>query len=129
MDTKAPVKVQSARARGWAGTRTAGLAAHLAGTVAAITLKPVIGVPMEAGPLNGFDALLSTVQMPGGVPVACMAIGQAGAKNAAWLAAQIVALQDPNLAERLRIERAATAESILTKNMALSEHLNREVFD
>jgi 5-(carboxyamino)imidazole ribonucleotide mutase len=97
--------------------------------VAAITLKPVIGVPMEAGPLNGFDALLSTVQMPGGVPVACMAIGQAGAKNAAWLAAQILALQDPNLAERLRIERAATAEGILTKNTALSEHLNREVLD
>jgi 5-(carboxyamino)imidazole ribonucleotide mutase len=107
----------------------AGLAAHLAGTVAAITLKPVIGVPMEAGPLNGFDALLSTVQMPGGVPVACMAIGQAGAKNAAWLAAQIVALQDPNLAERLRIERAATAESILAKNTAPSERLNREILE
>src|SRR5690625_587987 len=61
----------------------AGLAAHLAGAVAANTLKPVIGVPMEGGPLKGMDALLSTVQMPGGVPVACVAIGKAGAKNAA----------------------------------------------
>jgi len=59
----------------------AGLAAHLAGTVAAHTLKPVIGIPMDAGPLNGHDALLSTVQMPGGIPVACVAIGKAGAKK------------------------------------------------
>ena len=65
----------------------AGLAAHLAGTVAAHTLKPVIGIPMEAGPLNGHDALLSTVQMPGGIPVACVAIGKAGAKYAAYLSA------------------------------------------
>ena len=78
----------------------AGLAAHLAGAVAALTLKPVIGVPMDGGPLRGEDALLSTVQMPGGVPVACVAIGKAGAKNAAYLAAQILALGDEGLAKR-----------------------------
>ena len=69
----------------------AGLAAHLAGAVAAHTLRPVIGVPMEGGPLSGFDSLLSTVQMPGGIPVASVAVGKAGAKNAAYLAAQILA--------------------------------------
>jgi len=99
----------------------AGLAAHLAGSVAALTLKPVIGVPMEGGPLNGMDALLSTVQMPGGVPVACVAIGKAGARNAGYLAAQILALQDPVLAERLRAERAANAEAIQRKDAALGE--------
>ena len=65
----------------------AGMAAHLAGAVAALTLKPVIGVPLESGALRGLEALLSTVQMPGGIPVATMAIGGAGAKNAAYLAA------------------------------------------
>ncbi len=91
----------------------AGLAAHLAGAVAAHTLKPVIGVPMDGGPLNGMDALLSTVQMPGGIPVACVAIGKAGAKNAAFLAAQILALQDEALAGRLREQRLGQAERIL----------------
>ena len=71
----------------------AGLAAHLAGNVAAHTVKPVIGVPMDGGPLNGMDALLSTVQMPGGVPVATVAIGKAGAKNAADILAKDAALQ------------------------------------
>ena len=94
----------------------AGLAAHLAGTVAGITLKPVIGVPVEAGPLRGFDALLSTVQMPGGVPVATVAIGKAGAKNAGYLAAQVLALGDPALAERVDKERRANAEAIRSKN-------------
>ena len=70
----------------------AGLAAHLAGAVAALTTLPVIGVPMDAGPLKGMDALLSTVQMPGGIPVATVAIGKAGAKNAGYLAAQMLAL-------------------------------------
>jgi 5-(carboxyamino)imidazole ribonucleotide mutase len=77
----------------------AGMAAHLAGAVAARTNLPVIGVPISAGPLNGFDALLATVQMPSGVPVATVAVN--GAANAAVLAAQILALSDPELAERL----------------------------
>ena len=71
----------------------AGMAAHLAGAVAALTIKPVIGVPIDSGPLSGFDALLSTVQMPGGIPVATVAVGKAGGKNAAYLAAQILALE------------------------------------
>ena len=103
----------------------AGLAAHLAGAVAALTTRPVIGVPMEGGPLNGFDALLSTVQMPGGIPVASVAIGKAGAKNAAYLAAQILALQDPALAQRLKDERAANAAQIIAKDAALQEKLKR----
>lgn len=103
----------------------AGLAAHLAGTVAGLTLKPVIGVPMDAGPLNGHDALLSTVQMPGGIPVACVAIGRAGAKNAAYLAAQMLALSDPGLATRLRDERRENAEGVLAKDQALKEKLRR----
>ncbi|CAH9019623.1 5-(carboxyamino)imidazole ribonucleotide mutase [Candidatus Nitrosacidococcus sp. I8] len=97
----------------------AGLAAHLAGAVAANTLKPVIGVPMAGGPLNGMDALLSTVQMPGGVPVACVAIGKAGAKNAAYLAAQILSLSDKNLAKRVAADRQAMAQSILDKANSL----------
>lgn len=97
----------------------AGLAAHLAGAVAALTVKPVIGVPMDGGPLNGFDALLSTVQMPGGIPVACTAIGKAGAKNAAYLAIQILAIKAPGLAEKLRAERRENAEKILSKNANL----------
>lgn len=94
----------------------AGMAAHLAGAVAAHTLKPVIGVPIDSGPLQGFDALLSTVQMPGGVPVATVAIGKAGAKNAGYLAAQMLALADEALHGRLLAERAANAESIRQKN-------------
>ena len=82
--------VHDAAARGCAVfIAAAGLAAHLAGAVAAETVRPVIGVPIDAGPLNGLDALLSTVQMPAGIPVATVAIGRAGARNAAWLAAQI----------------------------------------
>ncbi len=77
----------------------AGMAAHLAGAVAARTNLPVIGIPVAAGPLNGFDALLATVQMPSGVPVATVAVN--GAVNAAVLAAQILALSDPQLADRL----------------------------
>lgn len=80
----------------------AGLAAHLAGAVAAHTILPVIGVPLAAGPLNGMDSLLSTVQMPKGIPVATVAIGSHGARNAAYLAAQIIALEDKNLAAKLR---------------------------
>ncbi|HOR07320.1 MAG TPA: 5-(carboxyamino)imidazole ribonucleotide mutase [Candidatus Fermentibacter daniensis] len=83
----------------------AGLAAHLAGAVAARTILPVIGVPLEAGPLNGLDALLSTVMMPKGVPVATVAIGSHGARNAGFLAAQILALADPELGRRLKAKR------------------------
>ena len=80
----------------------AGMAAHLAGALAAESLLPVIGVPLEGGPLRGIDALLATVQMPKGVPVAAMAIGKAGAQNAALFAAQILALDDPNLFDKLQ---------------------------
>jgi 5-(carboxyamino)imidazole ribonucleotide mutase len=97
----------------------AGLAAHLAGAVAALTLKPVIGVPLDAGPLQGIDSLLSTVQMPGGIPVATVAIGKAGAKNAAYLAAQILALGDPTLAQRLSAERKANADALQAKDAKL----------
>jgi 5-(carboxyamino)imidazole ribonucleotide mutase len=97
----------------------AGMAAHLAGTVAALTVKPVIGVPMGGGALNGQDALLSTVMMPGGIPVATVAIGKAGAKNAALLAAQILALSDATLAHKLADERKASAAEVLAKNDAV----------
>ena len=83
----------------------AGMAAHLAGAVASRTTLPVIGVPLPAGPLAGLDALLSTVMMPKGIPVATVAIGSHGAKNAAYLAAQILALGDAGLAARLREKR------------------------
>lgn len=80
----------------------AGAAAHLAGALASRTPLPVIGVPLASTPLQGFDALLATVQMPAGFPVATMAVGKAGATNAAFLAAQILALQDKELSERIR---------------------------
>ncbi|MAX08694.1 5-(carboxyamino)imidazole ribonucleotide mutase [Gammaproteobacteria bacterium] len=101
----------------------AGLAAHLAGATAAQTTKPVIGVPIDAGPLSGLDALLSTVQMPGGIPVATVAIGKAGAKNAAYLAAQILSLADPDLAERVKSERVANAEKVQAQDQALQDSL------
>lgn len=90
----------------------AGLAAHLAGAVAANTVNPVIGVPLNAGSLGGFDALLSTVQMPGGTPVACTSIGKAGAKNAAILAAQILALSNPELRRSLEDQREMKRSSL-----------------
>ncbi|QYZ66267.1 MAG: phosphoribosylaminoimidazole carboxylase [Gammaproteobacteria bacterium (ex Lamellibrachia satsuma)] len=101
----------------------AGLAAHLAGAVAAATLKPVIGVPLDAGPLKGMDSLLSTVQMPGGIPVATVAVGKAGAKNAAYLAAQILALGDEALAVRIREERQANAQGVIDKDTKLQADL------
>lgn len=103
----------------------AGLAAHLAGAVAAQTLKPVIGVPLEGGPLQGKDALLSTVQMPGGIAVACVAIGKAGAKNAGYLAAQILALGDEQLNARLRTDREQNAAAVLAKDDTLQKSLPR----
>ena len=102
----------------------AGMAAHLAGTVAGLTLKPVIGVPVDTGSLHGIDALLSTVQMPGGIPVACVAIGKVGAKNAAYLAAQIMALNDPEIARRLQADRSENAREIADKDAAIQKQSN-----
>ena len=117
--------VKDAESRGCAVfIAAAGMAAHLAGAVAANTLRPVIGVPI-ANSLEGLDALLSTVQMPGGVPVATVAIGKAGAKNAAYLAAQMLALSDPELARRLVEDRAASAAAVAAKDAALQEKLAR----
>ena len=90
----------------------AGAAAHLAGVVAAHVTKPVIGVPIDSSALNGMDALLSTVQMPPGVPVATVSIGKAGAINAGVLAAQILALGDPQIAQRLQKYKKSLAEKV-----------------
>ena len=90
----------------------AGSAAHLAGCVAAETVLPVIGVPLAGSPLGGFDALLSTVQMPAGVPVATVAVGKAGAQNAAHLAAQILSLSSPKLRAKIRVVRKAMAGAV-----------------
>lgn len=87
----------------------AGMAAHLPGVVASMTTRPVLGVPLKGGLLDGLDALLSVVQMPAGIPVGCLAVGSAGAKNAAVLAAQILALTDPQLSERLARHRTEIA--------------------
>ncbi len=91
----------------------AGMAAHLAGAVAARTLRPVIGIPVTGSSLGGMDALLSTVQMPPGFPVATVALDKAGARNAAWLAAQILALEDAGLADRLAAARAKMREAVI----------------
>jgi 5-(carboxyamino)imidazole ribonucleotide mutase len=115
--------VQDAEQRGCAVfIAAAGMAAHLAGAVSATTVKPVIGVPMNAS-LDGLDALLSTVQMPAGIPVATVAIGKAGAKNAAYLAVQMLSLSDAQLAQALRDERNANAQEIDAKNAALQATL------
>lgn len=107
---------RSARARGLkviiAG---AGAAAHLAGSIAALTTLPVIGVPLDSAALKGLDALLATVQMPAGVPVATMAIGVAGAKNAAILAAQILSVSDPEVAARLEQLKGEMAGKVAEK--------------
>ncbi len=115
--------VKDADARGCgAFICAAGMAAHLAGAVAAATLKPVIGVPINAS-LDGLDALLSTVQMPGGIPVATVAIGKAGAKNAAYLAAQILATADSTLAQQLIVEREKNAQAVIAKDAELQASL------
>ncbi len=101
----------------------AGLAAHLAGAVAARTTRPVIGIPVDGGPLNGVDALYSTVMMPGGIPVATVAVGKAGAKNAGYLAAQIMALVDKDLDARVKANRQAAAEEVMAKDAALQAKL------
>jgi phosphoribosylaminoimidazole carboxylase PurE protein len=97
----------------------AGMAAHLAGIVAAHTILPVIGVPINSSPLNGLDSLLSTVQMPPGVPVAAMAIGKPGAKNAAILAAQIIGRKVPAVAKKLRAYKQALAADVGKKAKSL----------
>ena len=114
---RAPNKVQAyARKAASRGIKVviavAGMAAHLAGVLAAETTLPVIGVPMPSSHLNGLDSLLSTVQMPAGVPVATMAIGAAGAENAAIFAAQILALGDPKLKERLNRHKMELEEKV-----------------
>jgi phosphoribosylaminoimidazole carboxylase PurE protein len=96
----------------------AGWAAHLAGVVAAHTALPVIGVPIDSSPLNGMDALLSTVQMPPGIPVATVAVGKGGAKNAAVLAAEILALKYEDVAERLRAYRERITQEAADKEDA-----------
>ena len=101
----------------------AGKAAHLAGVLAAHTRIPVIGVPVKSSDLGGMDALLSTVQMPSGVPVACVAID--GGANAAWLAARILALGDSELSARLEDEAAKMAESVDRKNHEVSEKYSK----
>jgi 5-(carboxyamino)imidazole ribonucleotide mutase len=103
----------------------AGMAAHLAGAVAAHTVRPVIGVPIDSGPLQGFDALLSTAQMPGGIPVATVAVGKAGAKNAGYLAAQIMALSDARLAASLLADRQANRTRIDEQNDRLQAELQK----
>ena len=100
----------------------AGLAAHLAGAIASETVKPVIGVPADGGPLDGFDSLLSTVQMPKGIPVATVAIGSTGAANAGFLAAQILSLSSNKIAKALSSFREENKEEILEVNKKLSEN-------
>jgi 5-(carboxyamino)imidazole ribonucleotide mutase len=101
----------------------AGAAAHLAGVMAANTTLPVIGVPMASSSLNGLDALLSTVQMPGGIPVATMAIDKAGAANAAIFAAQVLALSDPAIAGKIVEHKESLARSVAEKNARLKEQI------
>ena len=100
----------------------AGMAAHLAGAIAANTTLPVIGIPIKSGHLNGVDALLSTVQMPSGFPVATVAID--GAVHAALLCIQILSVEDTNLANRLDAKRKADAEKVLEKNSAIEAQFN-----
>jgi len=100
----------------------AGMAAHLAGAVAAQTLKPVIGIPINAS-LDGLDSLLSTVQMPAGMPVATVAIGSAGAQNAAYLAAQILAVNNQDIADSLVAERKQRAEQVIAKDRQIQSQI------
>ena len=101
----------------------AGGAAHLAGVLAAETILPVIGVPIASSPLAGWDALLATVQMPAGVPVATMGIGKAGARNAAILAVQILALTDTKLEAKLHVYKEELAENVAEKANKLQQQL------
>ena len=113
---------RSARANGFGVLIcAAGMAAHLAGAFAANTTLPVIGIPMKGGAMDGLDALLATVQMPSGIPVATVALN--GAKNAAWLAAEILALSDDTLAGKLEAERVSMAQQIAAKEEKLQNEL------
>ena len=103
----------------------AGGAAHLAGVMAAECILPVIGVPVASSSLQGFDSLLSTVQMPSGIPVATMAVGKAGAKNAGVLAAQIIALNDKKLTEKLHHFKKYLAKEVEIKSKKLQAHHGR----
>jgi len=98
----------------------AGMAAHLAGALAAHTTKPVIGIPIESGGMGGMDSLLSTVMMPPGVPVATVAVGKSGAKNSAILAAQILATSDENLSSKLEDYKENMKNEVLDKNNKLN---------
>ena len=114
---------KSARANGFGVILcAAGMAAHLAGAFAANTTLPVIGIPMKGGAMDGMDALLATVQMPTGIPVATVAIN--GGANAALLAAQILAVSDEDLARKLDEKRAKDAKKVLEKDAALQQELN-----
>ncbi len=106
----------------------AGAAAHLAGVVAAETILPVLGVPIDASALKGLDALLATVQMPAGVPVATLAIGRAGARNAGIFAAQLLALTNDELACKLDTFKGRMAVDVAAKAQALQERLSRDGF-
>jgi 5-(carboxyamino)imidazole ribonucleotide mutase len=106
----------------------AGAAAHLAGVVAAESVLPVIGVPIDSTSLGGLDALLSTVQMPGGIPVATVAVGKAGAKNAGLLAVQILATSNEPLREKLREYKKSMAAGVETKAFALKKRLVQDGF-
>ncbi len=113
---------QSARKNGFGAIiAAAGMAAHLAGALAANTTLPVIGIPCKGGALDGIDALLSTVQMPTGIPVATVALN--GGANAALLAAQILAVSDEELAKKLDAKRIADAETVLKKDASILEKL------
>ena len=112
----------NARANGFGAIiAAAGMAAHLAGAIAANTTLPVIGIPCKGPVLDGIDALLSTVQMPSGIPVATVAIN--GAVNAALLCAQILGVSEPSIAEKLDAKRAADAAKVLAKDRELAQNL------
>lgn len=102
----------------------AGMAAHLAGVLASKTTKPIIGVPMKGGVMDGMDAMLSTVQMPSGMPVATVAVGKAGAINAAYLAMQILALQDDELRQKLSDDRVAKAKQVETDSLEIETRIS-----
>lgn len=113
----------SARANGFGAIiAAAGMAAHLAGAIAANTTLPVVGIPINSGKLSGIDALLSTVQMPSGIPVATVAID--GAVNAALLCIQFLAIEDADLAKKLDDKRAEDSKKVLEKNLAIEKQFN-----
>ncbi len=123
--TPAEVKAftENARDNGFGAIiAAAGKAAHLAGAIAASTTLPVIGIPVKSSTLDGLDALLSTVQMPGGIPVATVAID--GAQNAALLAIQMLGIEDQEIAAKLDAQRKSAAEKVLAKNLAVEEKYN-----